>query len=503
MDNLERNEQRVTVVGVDTPCSYASDPPYLPAESYPELAHRVQRTGGANAPYAAFRRLLFQSGLDATHYGSPAWNPLGDLIAPGQHILVKPNLVRHVHMGGGDWRAVVTHPSLIRCALDYCALALRGSGRITVGDAPVQGADFQQLAGRMGLRETCEDVAGSWGVPIRLVDFRLRSAQLDERHHVVATRSLGGDPLGYAAVDLGSRSLLAPLAADSERFRITSYDCRELAAHHNERVNEYLVPRTVLEADAIINLPKLKTHRKVALTAALKNLVGINGHKDWLPHHRSGSVGEGGDEYLHPSALKRLGGWLGERREASSSVRGRDAYRFAARVVRRLQLGMSGDRYEEGSWYGNDTLWRTVLDLNRLLVYADREGHMRDQAQRRCLTIVDALIAGDGEGPMEPRSRSCGLLVLGMNPVAVDAALATMVGFDFRKIPVIERAFRIVRWPLAPCAPERIEIRSENPRWNGMRVGERCDSLVFEPPSGWTGHVETSHRRNPDRDGKR
>jgi len=32
----------------------------------------------------------------------------------------------------------------------------------------------------------------------------------------------------------------------------------------------------------------LKLHRKAGITCALKNLIGINGNKEYLPHHRLG-----------------------------------------------------------------------------------------------------------------------------------------------------------------------------------------------------------------------
>jgi hypothetical protein len=39
-----------------------------------------------------------------------------------------------------------------------------------------------------------------------------------------------------------------------------------------------------------------------------------------------------------------------------------------------------------------------VPDLNRLLLYADARGRMRDTLQRVELTIMDALVAGEGKG---------------------------------------------------------------------------------------------------------
>lgn len=325
---------------------------------------------------------------------------------------------------------------------------------------------------------------------MKLVDFRLSAVDIDENHHIIDEYPLSGDPLGYSSVNLGSRSLLRDLDRYSDRFRVTSYDCQEMKKHHNAAVHEYLIPRTVLDADVVINLPKLKTHRKVGLTAALKNIVGINGHKDWLPHHRIGAKQYGGDEYLEPSFLKSLSTYLNEccilREYPKLSV----LLPHSLRLTDCLARSLAPDLFSEGSWYGNDTLWRTVLDLNRLLIYADRQARMRELPQRKCITFVDAVIAGEGEGPVEPTSRQCGFLAAGVNPVAIDAVLATMVGFDFRRIPLIAKAFEIEDWPLCAFEPAEIEVRSRDMRWHGLSVGKVCTSLKFSPPSGWKNHIE-------------
>jgi hypothetical protein len=35
----------------------------------------------------------------------------------------------------------------------------------------------------------------------------------------------------------------------------------------------------------------------VGMTCALKNLVGINANKNWLPHHTEGTPEQGGDQF--------------------------------------------------------------------------------------------------------------------------------------------------------------------------------------------------------------
>lgn len=60
-------------------------------------------------------------------------------------------------------------------------------------------------------------------------------------------------------------------------------------------------------------MPKPKAHRKAGITGAMENLVGINGSKDWLPHHRRGSKFDRGDEYLNRNLFKEINVLLQEK----------------------------------------------------------------------------------------------------------------------------------------------------------------------------------------------
>ena len=110
---------------------------------------------------------------------------------------------------------------------------------------------------------------------------------------------------------------------------------------------------------------------------ALKNIVGIVGSKDCLPHHRHGLAGHGGDEF--PRDYPRR--WLMATRGAAL-LQGR-APQWLWRSLRRTASALLGAGtppreqvvqrdygkfFPSGSWYGNDTIWRTVDDLNRILI---------------------------------------------------------------------------------------------------------------------------------------
>ena len=106
----------------------------------------------------------------------------------------------------------------------------------------------------------------------------------------------------------------------------------------------------------------------------------------------------------------------------------------------------------EGSWHGNDTIWRTCLDLNRALLYADRQGGMQATPQREELSIVDAVVAGQGEGPLAPDPLPTGAVFAVRNPAVGDFLGAHLLDFDPGKIPLLRHACDDMRWPICAAA---------------------------------------------------
>ena len=412
--------------------------PYDPGAAYPEFA-----SGGAGLPnpvYDAVRRSLYLLGRDRQNYDTPNWNPLGEFICPGQQVLIKPNWVFHDNPAGG-LASLVTHSSVLRSVIDYVLLALKNQGRIIIGDAPIQSANFDLLMKHNNVSRLLEHI-DKGAVDIDIRDFRENTCELDHQGRVMGHHRLCGDPDGYRTVNLGEQSFLCPVSSQSRRFRVTNYDPDVMRAHHTCDRHEYLIAQAVLDSDVVINVPKLKTHRKAALTCCLKNVVGINGSKDYLPHHRVGAVTEGGDEYHWPSAWKAMGSKVLDLLEGSSSRTVRDLAQLALRVCRRMAHHTARDPYSEGSWYGNDTIWRTVLDLNRVLEFARADGTLAQMPQRKIFNIVDAVIAGGGEGPLRPDPVAAGMILAGRIPAIVDNFAARLVGLNPEKIPLLKKIFQ-------------------------------------------------------------
>jgi len=473
--------------------------PFSPSTAWPEYPFAGAPGGIASAPnsvYALFRETLFRLGLDAKRHGTPEWNPFGAFVRPGQTIVLKPNFVLHFNTKGGGTDVLLTNGSMIRAALDYAVIALsvggKFEGRIAIGDSPLQRGDFPQIVGHARLPAIAAFYEQAGAPPFEIVDFRRERAIIDRHNWITGKDPLGGDPTGYRVVSFHEKSLHVPIESDWSRYRVTNYDPQVMCTHHREGHHEYLLPQTILSADLVVNLPKWKSHHKAALTGALKNLVGINGQKDWLPHHRRGSMPEGGDEYLDRNWLNHLHTTFSEWEDVIPVHWQRRLLHFARRGASVLARSTEKTPYREGSWYGNDTLWRTILDLNRALIYADKEGVLRDARQRHVLSLVDGIVAGDGEGPLSNDPRPLGAIVGGTSSAAVDAFLCRLMGFDYRKTPSVARAFDTMELPIAPGPVDSLEFVTNDPVWAGVRPDVPGVSFEFAPPKGWKGAIELS-----------
>ena len=71
-------------------------------------------------------------------------------------------------------------------------------------------------------------------------------------------------------------------------------------------------------------------------------------------------------------------------------------------------------------WSGNDTIWRTVLDLNIIIRYVNKEGVLETKKQRKFFSIIDGIIGGEGDGPLNPTKKKSGVLIVGEELLLVD-----------------------------------------------------------------------------------
>ena len=458
---------------------------YSPSKKYPE--YKLETVSDVPNPiYDLIRQGLHYLQFDNDNYGKNTWNPLSHIIKPGDTVVVKPNMVRHHNPNPESGiNCVVTHPSLVRAVLDYVLIALKNNGKVIIADAPLQDCDFELMKERSGYNHLFEFYK-SYGIEIPCVDLRNHKSII--KHGLNIHHDVGSIINDTRIVDLGKLSEFHNIDKDRyNNLRVTNYDPSIIVKHHSKEKNEYAIAATILEADVIINMPKPKTHRYAGLTLSLKNMVGINTNKDYLPHHTLHSQQEGGDAYKKANYLKRQ---LESIIDLRNLAVGKHMYATGT-VLNYLEHGIaildrlvSKDEHLFGSWHGNDTIWRTILDLNRIIRYSDKTGTIRDIPQRRVFNVADMIISGEKEGPLSPTQKKVGIIAMSEDAVGLDEILATIMGVDYQYIPSISNASKPNSHPIGIG---NSIICSNNTKWNGKISSELLqeDCFSFELTSGW------------------
>jgi uncharacterized protein (DUF362 family) len=416
-----------------------------------------------------------------------------EFVRPGDKVVLKPNWVKEHderYPGPGQWDHVVTHPSVIEGVIAWVAPRLQGSGSITVCDAPQTDSSFAALRKYCDLDSMIARCRAKWpDLKIELLDLRP-----EEWHTVdgvtVNKKELPGDPKGTVHVMLNEDSEFVGYHGLGQLYG-ASYNMGETREHHRDTTHEYMLCRTPMDADVLINIPKLKCHKKVGLTCALKNMVGINANKNWLPHHTEGTPENGGDQF--PAATwkaKVEHSWMGRIKRL---LYGRSLLSKLFVPVKKMGRMIFGDTQKvvrSGNWHGNDTCWRMVVDLNKSIFYYDSEGKPRTKPLRY-LAVVDAIIAGEGNGPMSPDAKPCGLIMAGTNPLAVDSVCCALMGFDWRKLKMLAGAFKISRKKIAAFSHDEIcVVSNKSGMTKPLREYRKEDSLAFKPHFGWENAIE-------------
>jgi uncharacterized protein (DUF362 family) len=239
----------------------------------------------------------------------------------GRRVLLKPNMVEYE-----PGTVINTNPVVVASAAAACRRA--GAADVIVGEGPRHPRANEYLLTSNGLGQHLRDEK------IRFVDLNHDDARM---------RSLASGFMGLESLAL---------------------------------------PRSVLESDFVVSLPKLKTHHWAGMTCSMKNLFGVV-----------------------PGAV----------------------YGWPKNILHMRSIPAS------------------ILDLTSTV--------------RPHLTVVDAITAMEGDGPIMGKPRALGFLAMGTDLPAVDATCARIIGLDPDKLAYLGPAGQF----LGNITERRIEQRGEPP----------------------------------------
>jgi uncharacterized protein (DUF362 family) len=154
----------------------------------------------------------------------------------------------------------------------------------------------------------------------------------------------------------------------------------------------------------------------------------------------------------------------------------RSIYSFHNRVTKKIVRVQEWKRnIDAGNWYGNDTAWRMAVDLLEAF----------NSKPHRTFTIIDGIVGGDKNGPLQPNPKFSMTLIGSQDWIAADVVATRLMGFDPKKIPIYRHFFDKGLW-----SADRIKILSKNSVWSDCLNNDTDRYLNFEPHPGWVGHIE-------------
>lgn len=410
---------------------------------------------------------------------------LRGLVAPGDRVLIKPNWVSHRHPRGEEFIfGSITHGAVLAVLADMALERTGPDGEVIIGEVTTQESNFARICSLCGIWDLAALFEERYERSFEVMDLRSQVARVGPDGKVIGLRSAPGfadddypfgDPMEYSFIDLGDESEHTPRDRYAGLLRVTDHtfsqemkdkQARETTARHGPGKHVYCIPAMVLSSDVFINVPKFKTHIKAGITLSLKNLIGINARKALIPHRKAGPTGEGGDEWPDPALLEGLAPQLKANLEQVTAA-------------------------HDANWFGNDTLWRTILDLNKILRYGSATEGLCARPQRKYLAVIDGIEGSDGAGPTNGRHRADGVLLAGTDPVCVDKIGATLMGFDWRRLPHVANAAAVTpRYRLVDGEPDDVELVAWPERFRDWQGLSRAESLGYEAAPGWVTQVE-------------
>jgi uncharacterized protein (DUF362 family) len=403
-------------------------------------------------------------------------------------VFILCNFVYHKRPNESDhqFKGKTTQPEVLLLLVDEVIKALGENIEISIGNAPIQSASWEKIIHDLKLNQMIDDLKNKYrNSRIDLCDLRL---DITKRNFVGWSESVKNDDSfeNVVEIDLAEDSLLDIQYEEGVHYRIVDYSTERIEACHAKGKHVYLVNKKILDSSVLISVPKLKTHEKVGMTAAIKGCVGIVTHKDCLAHHRKGGSQLNGDEYPGNSLFRKFMSNFHDyvnSEELSKTSSFMKALKIVDRILRKLIKEAGGVIH--GSWAGNDTTWRMALDIARISLYADSTGEMQNTPARYHFSLTDGIISGEGQGPLNSSPKDLGYLSWSENILSIDAVNALTMGFDIGELKIVNHAVLLNKYKLATYANFNDIKVNVNGEVMNMHQYNKSTNNYFLRPAAW------------------
>ena len=124
------------------------------------------------------------------------------------------------------------------------------------------------------------------------------------------------------------------------------------------------------------------------------------------------------------------------------------------------------------------------MDLNKILLYADKQGVMRSTRQRKVFNVADMVISGEKNGPMAPSSKNVGLILSGDNSYLVDLTIANLMGMKTDLVPTLN-CLKNANKKMCIFDDSEVIIKSNDEKYNNKCPSDLFGYFCFVPPEGW------------------
>lgn len=373
-------------------------------------------------------------------------NPLSNLIRPGDVVTVKPNWCTQY-----KFPFPITHPSVVFPIVEFALKA--GASKVKIVESAFTisrvGCEFfwtPNFVGAYRLAEVLSELNG--GADVSFTD---------------------GNNDDWVWIDLDDYSELSPI----EMARLDHdghngfeknmfFDVEDCRGFNPKRYKQgrYAIAKSYLDSDVFINVPKLKTHIITGITIALKNMMGLNIRSTI---HR-----------MPPDVLKHYESLPDYAQYRESPYR--DVPHYDRSTVGTVDKPWESPEGRFHSGPGNDILWRTLADLNKIIHYAGVDGKVYPTPQRRYLNVVDAIVGTDRGGPISDSIVYSNCIVAGADPVGVDAACALLMGWNPEVLNLVKNSSEIAALNFGKSG----EIHK---RIVGVDRGADCFKQRYIPPT--------------------